>query len=154
MRKTKKQQGFTLIELLIVIAIIGILASIVLVSLSSGRTKARNTAILQSLKSIMPIAQNCVLSGGFLRTRAYETYPVCCTASDRCSAPGFSDGFNQTWPSLYTKYGFLSPNEDHADYYVVSYNANPSQTEVFCCIANSCTRDSVTIGYGQCKVIE
>ena len=41
-KKKLGQKGFTLIELLVVIAIIGILSSVVLVSLNSSRAKARD----------------------------------------------------------------------------------------------------------------
>ncbi len=40
--KNKSSAGFTLIELLVVISIIGLLASVVLVSLTSSRAKARD----------------------------------------------------------------------------------------------------------------
>lgn len=48
----KKQKGFTLIELLIVIAIIGLLATLAIVSLTSAQRKARDTKRVADIKSM------------------------------------------------------------------------------------------------------
>lgn len=53
---SKPFRGFTLIELLIVIAIIGLLSSLILASLSSARAKAKDSTIQQSalqLRTVM-----------------------------------------------------------------------------------------------------
>lgn len=59
-----KQSAFTLIELLIVIAIIGILASIVLANLSGARKRAQISSIKSSLSSLSTAGNVCVDGSG------------------------------------------------------------------------------------------
>ncbi len=54
---TQNNKGFTLIELLVVVAIIGLLSSVVLVSLSSARIKAENTAKNQLIRQYLTAFQ-------------------------------------------------------------------------------------------------
>lgn len=57
MKKNKK--AFTLIELLVAIAIVGILAAVVLVSMSSYAKKARSAKALAQLSSMIPSMYSC-----------------------------------------------------------------------------------------------
>jgi len=57
----KKQSGFTLVELLVVVAIIGMLASLVAVSTGDSRARARDSRRMSDLRQI-PLAQEAVMN--------------------------------------------------------------------------------------------
>lgn len=64
----KKNKGFTLIEILIVVAIIGLLASVVLVGLGSFRSRGRDARRIADIRSV----QNS-LELFYVKSNAYPT---------------------------------------------------------------------------------
>ena len=65
---TRCRKGFTLIELLVVVAIIGILSSIVLVSLTKSRVSANEATVKADMKSVQIQAEKYYTNAGKYNT--------------------------------------------------------------------------------------
>jgi len=72
----KKSRGFTLIELLVVIAIIGILSSIVLVSMGGARKSARDATRKADMRQLIAAQEMYYGSNDAYYTNSGATWPT------------------------------------------------------------------------------
>jgi prepilin-type N-terminal cleavage/methylation domain-containing protein len=75
-RYTQNIKGFTLVEILLVIAIIGILASVLFMNMGGQRARARGHAALESMGSALPYVSECYLQNGTVQSPS-SGGPVC-----------------------------------------------------------------------------
>lgn len=126
-QKINFKKAFTLIELLIVIAIIGVLAGVILVSTSSARQKASDSSMMQSVKSASTAVAACLISGTSLGVVS-GTAPTEGTAI--CTGSGVWPNLPSTWQitlalwDVSTGYYWIRAFDGGSKYFICEYAPN------------------------------
>lgn len=107
-------KAFTLVELMVAIAIVGILAAVVLVSLNGMRAKARAANALRAGESILPAFVECSLRGQTIANYGNNQNG----GQEICAASGV------TWPSLSTTqtagcYSYVHSGTPNSSYFSI-----------------------------------
>jgi prepilin-type N-terminal cleavage/methylation domain-containing protein len=87
--KIMNKKGFTLVELLLVIAIIGILAAVLFVSLGKQRERARMTTFKENMRGLVTAGTACHDAGGTVL--AVQGGPVCNPVNEIGNIPTIKD---------------------------------------------------------------
>ena len=119
MFKNKKEKGFTLLELLVVIGIIGLLASILVVNLTSTRKRARDTKRIADVRNLQTASEDFYGKNGkypatigeLVTGQQIPVWPLDPLAPTGTVCTGNSDLCY--WYSNYTPGGALGPQTYH-----------------------------------------
>lgn len=84
----KRMSAFTLVELLVVVAIIGILASVVMVAINNGRAKARDAKRISDIRQLVNAVE--------LYYSANNSYPMNSGWCTQISHPSYTTSFYNT----------------------------------------------------------
>jgi type IV pilus assembly protein PilA len=133
MRKTNKK-GFTLVELLLVIAIIGILAAVLFVSLGNQRERARVTTFKENMRGLVTAYTACADGAGTIGVGLADGSIAVCT--------GGSSGVTDNMPKITqcndaTSYITITSTKQTGDEWNVSAvctrsNGTPASCTAYC----------------------
>jgi prepilin-type N-terminal cleavage/methylation domain-containing protein len=118
--------GFTLIELMTVMAIIGILATAIMVSLGVQKKRATGSKVLTELSAVMHSIQLCISNDGVI------VPPDTDGGENICSINGTSATVYGIWPSMSgaTQDYHYNGNFDNSQWY---YKASSDKNEITVC---------------------
>jgi prepilin-type N-terminal cleavage/methylation domain-containing protein len=130
---SQKKKGFTLIELLVVITIIGLLASVVLASLSTARASARDAARVSTVKELQKALELYRNANG----RNYPCFTLNCAIT---GSQGSSLSVNGTGAGVF-------PNNTNFDAAIAPYLTVPLESVNF--VTNALTHGSIVYRVGD-----
>ncbi len=137
MKLRKNKGGFTLVELLLVMAIIGILAAIIFISIGSARKRARITTFKESMKNLAVAATQCTDNGGSINDATADG------GTDLCSTGGIGKIPNIRQCNGTNGFVEVTANPNVGDDFEITSTCTVADTVdcVATCTANGCEFD-------------